>query len=905
MDFMPRHRWKRVIWPTLLLSVLLTAGIWFGFNPLLNTVLRPSLAVLLGKALGAEIAAQHIELDWRGLAVRRLHLTTSSGLAMETPLTRVSWTWPGLLFGHLARLDIEEPSVQFNIPMDNRDGTTPAHWSGPPIVIEQICISRGRLDLAVGERTFLFQDLAFSGGLGLTAPLVLAARIGPEKVPLVLQGEVTLTETLQMRLDELSWAGTQLVASPLEAQWSPGSDSGLAGKIGLSRFDSTMLRRWLDAFSVNIPETPDLSWQLSDAVGDLAVEDNRLEVTLAGRQAEILMPERSFTIENIALHVSGWEPEWQVEGRCQMGGEIRVSLQGQSDPDGWGLQGSIQADEVALANGRMQGSHLGFEAKITPAGLSIEDWRAETAWTGAGLAISTLRGRGSATVSRGDIALEVTDMSTAGIDFLNADGLAGWNGGRLSLSGTGTWRASAERAFFAVRGKAQATEALWGPVYVELADLDSAFELAGEYDASGRRLVLERGVLDIPGVGGLAQSGEIGLDTAHLTGSFTLPDLDGPLLSSLIRSAGSQAMPMLRGVSLHGRIDGDTDIVSENGCGRITATLRPAAVEFTSEAGLSLEGMRGVFPMRVQWGERDTPLPDQPLAGRLVIDRLHAGPLELTKGEWEITAVPNQWYVQTPMHFEMAGGALLVQDLTTGWSGENPLFSARIRLEEIDLARLTTDLRLPPMAGSLKADLGTIRYQSGMLASKGNVDIDVFGGHLRMYNIQYQDPLSPYATLHADIDFSGLDLQQLTQTLAFGEMNGTLHGYIHDLRLFSAVPSGFDARIESLETGKRNISVKALNNLSVLSQGALTKTLSQGVYRFIDFYRYRKIGLLLHLENDVFTLRGTALPGSDRYLVSGSTLPPRIDIVAPETAISFKQMLKRLRRLDRTGRSGD
>jgi hypothetical protein len=901
---MPRHRWKRFIWPALLLSALLTAGIWLGFNPLLNTMLRPSLAVLLGKALDAELAVQRIELDWRQLAVQRLHLTTSSGLVLEISLARVSWTWSGLLFGHLARLDIEEPYVQINIPMDNRDTDTPVHWSGPPVVIEQICISGGRMDLAMGQRTFFFQDLALSVSLGRAGPLALTVRVGPETVPLVLRGEATLAETLQVRLDELSWGAIQLVTSPLEARWSPQSGSGLAGKIGLGRLDSSMLRLWLGALGMDIAEAPDLSWQLSDIVGSVVIRNNQLELSLASPKAEILNPERSLTIEETAFHVSGWGQSWQMEGRGRMGGEIQASVKSQYSPDGWRLQGDIQADEVALAKGRMQGAHLEFEARITAAQTLVEAWCAETAWAGAGLAISSVHGQGSATVTGGDVALEVTDMSATGIDFLNADGLVGWNGGRLSLAGTGTWRTSAKRAAFAVRGKAQATEALWGPVYTELAGLSSAFELAGEYDASGRRLVLQRGVLDIPGMGDLAQSGEIGPDTAHFTGSFTLPNLGGPL-ASLIRSAGSQAMPMLQGVSLQGRIEGDTDIVVENGSGRITATLRPAAVELkSSEAGLSLEGMRGTFPIRVHWGEPGIPLPEQRLAGRLVVDRLRAGPLRLTQGEWEIIAVPNQWRVPTPMHFEMAGGALLVQDLTTGWSGENPLLSAEISLEGIDLARLTADLRLPPMAGSLKADLGTIRYQSGMLTSKGNIDIDVFEGHLRMYNIRYQDPLSHYATLYADIDFSGLDLQQLTRTLAFGEMNGTLYGYIHHLRLFGAIPSGFDARIESLQTGKRNISVKALNNLSVLSQGALTKTLSRGIYRFIDFYRYHKIGLLLHLENDVFTLRGTALPGSDRHLVSGSLLPPRIDIIAPETAISFKEMLKRLRRLDRTGRSG-
>ena len=132
-------------------------------------------------------------------------------------------------------------------------------------------------------------------------------------------------------------------------------------------------------------------------------------------------------------------------------------------------------------------------------------------------------------------------------------------------------------------------------------------------------------------------------------------------------------------------------------------------------------------------------------------------------------------------------------------------------------------------------------------------------------------------------------------------MNGIVDGYVHNLRLFGLTPSEFDLKFETRQEGKRNISVKALNNLSILSQGGISAALSRGIYRFIDFYRYRKIGFLCHLQNDVFRIRGTALPGSDRYLVYGGWMPPKIDIIAPTHAISFKEMLQRLSRVERAG----
>ena len=101
--------------------------------------------------------------------------------------------------------------------------------------------------------------------------------------------------------------------------------------------------------------------------------------------------------------------------------------------------------------------------------------------------------------------------------------------------------------------------------------------------------------------------------------------------------------------------------------------------------------------------------------------------------------------------------------------------------------------------------------------------------------------------------------------------------------------------------GTRNISVKALRNLNTLSQGGLSAALSQGIYRFIDFYRYRKIGIRCSLLNDVLRLEGTAKPGTTTYLIDGGWLPPRIDIIVSTPTIAFQEMVKRLKRIERTG----
>ena len=220
----------------------------------------------------------------------------------------------------------------------------------------------------------------------------------------------------------------------------------------------------------------------------------------------------------------------------------------------------------------------------------------------------------------------------------------------------------------------------------------------------------------------------------------------------------------------------------------------------------------------------------------------------------------------------------------------------------VELEQLSRDFGILPLAGRIDADLGRISYRQGRLETAGQAEIRVFGGRLQVSNLRAEDLFSSYRSFQGDIEMTGLDLSQLTRTFAFGEINGIVDGYVHDLRLFGKVPSRFQAALHSRDSGTRNISVKALNNLAVLSQGGIAAALSRGIYRFIDFYRYRKIGILCALQNDQFLLRGDAREGADNYLVYGGWLPPKIDILAPRTAVSFKEMLRRLERVGRAGR---
>ena len=206
------------------------------------------------------------------------------------------------------------------------------------------------------------------------------------------------------------------------------------------------------------------------------------------------------------------------------------------------------------------------------------------------------------------------------------------------------------------------------------------------------------------------------------------------------------------------------------------------------------------------------------------------------------------------------------------------------------------------MGGKLNARLEDLHISGDEISTTGEASIRVFGGDFSVNNMRVEEPFSRFPTYHADVDFSGLDLYQLTNTFEFGEMNGIADGYIHDLRLFDGTPSALRARLETRSEGTRNISVKAIRNLNTLSQGGLSAALSQGLYQFIDFYRYQKIGILCWLQNDLFHLEGTGRADSNQYLIYGGLLPPRIDVTVSSPTVSFKEMVRRLKRIERAER---
>ncbi len=558
---------------------------------------------------------------------------------------------------------------------------------------------------------------------------------------------------------------------------------------------------------------------------------------------------------------------------------------------------SVEGTEVSINN-------LTTSARLRGDGprLEIEETTLTGQLEGAELASGALSLTASGSLEGKSFHLAFHPLQATGLEYLSGDGLSGLSAGRFRAEGSVSGHLESSVLTTALTATFGAGEALRGPFYADFSPVAATLNVDGDLDFASRVFRTRTFRFQAPDIGTLSLNGTFAPENLSLSGSFKTAQLEGPL-SRYIHGGLEAGLPAMKDLKLSGILSGHFTVLHTRHQWRVRGGITPGALGLKWAKGrIEASGGNGFIPFDLETGppvqnaDRQIRQP-----GILTFSDLQVGPARLASEPIRFNIATNRIEIPRFPHWNLAGGHVDVTGLAASIRSGTPELTTRLRLEGIDLEALTRDFGLVPMRGRLSADLGEIGYSEDTFSSAGQANIQAFGGTATISNIRLRAPFSPYPILHGDVDFNKVDLSQLTRTFEFGEMNGIIDGYIHNLRLLGTTPSRFDAEFATLGQGKRNISVKALNNLTVISQGGLSAALSRGIYRFIDFYRYQKLGIRCTLKHDVFRLEGTARPGDNSYLVYGGLLPPKINIIAPGRDISFKEMLKRLSRLDRAG----
>jgi len=213
-------------------------------------------------------------------------------------------------------------------------------------------------------------------------------------------------------------------------------------------------------------------------------------------------------------------------------------------------------------------------------------------------------------------------------------------------------------------------------------------------------------------------------------------------------------------------------------------------------------------------------------------------------------------------------------------------------IDPISLAPVARAMGWPEFAGTLSGRIPGLTYRDGLLSLQGDVEADVFGGHVVAHNLAVRDPFSDWPKLHADITARNLDLGQITQVFELGSMTGRLDVEVLGLETFGLSPTAFDMKIGTPpgDKSRHRISQRAVENLSNIGGGGggVAAALQSGFLKFFEEFRYDRIGLACRLRNDVCQISGAgpAPEGTGFYIVKGSGLP-RIDIIGNNSRVDW------------------
>jgi hypothetical protein len=330
-------------------------------------------------------------------------------------------------------------------------------------------------------------------------------------------------------------------------------------------------------------------------------------------------------------------------------------------------------------------------------------------------------------------------------------------------------------------------------------------------------------------------------------------------------------------------------------------------------AAFSATGIDITLPVDIAYPEALPPPPSAPSPpspeepqnfGSLTVKRISWGALEINELDLLPVVWQNALLLKEDITLPVFGGNVSVKDfhlrdvLDAGKGLE-----LSMEVAGVDMAELSVALGLPEFGGSLSGTVPRINLVGTSLVTKGEINLVVFGGELRVSEISVNDVLSPVAALEVTLEFKDIDLRSLTDTFEFGHISGILQGSVEELVMVNGQPESFVARVETVKTRgvSQKISVEALEKISILGTGSPSRILSRGVYQFFKEYKYSKMGFTGKLKNDNFLLLGIETVEGKGYLVKGTLLPPKVDVITYTQNVSFKEMVKRLKRVKTVG----
>jgi hypothetical protein len=501
-------------------------------------------------------------------------------------------------------------------------------------------------------------------------------------------------------------------------------------------------------------------------------------------------------------------------------------------------------------------------------------------------------------------------LEIAGMKFTSPDSAK--IGENLSINGPFELTANGEKQTISVAGKftADAGELLWGKFFAELKSQKPALDLDADYLRAEDRLHCRRCSLNLASVGLLELTGTVERvsDVPELrvrvsSGNFT----PSGFFEFFLRETFNRQYPVLDKLAVAGqmgfdlKLDGELDALSAAGELSLKGGELGAKSNDWRIGPIALN-----LPLQIHLAESKAAASAAPRTGTLAIERIRFADQTIAPIAATISLSNNALRLHQPIRLGLFGGDIEIENLLWPDLINDPKrvsFSAETKGLKLD--DLTQAMNWPRFSGTLTGSIPEVQSAENLLRTRGEIQAELFGGRIRLSKLEIDNPFSGLASLKLDAKLNDIQLEQLTQTFAFGRISGTLEGSIDNLVLTDGQPSELSADLHSVDRrGEQRISVEALNKITVLSSGEDAGALYGGLAGLFDSFRYSKLGFKATLKNDRLTLRGVESRNNQEMLVVGSFLPPTVNVVSHTQNIAFSELVRRLERINKSDNPG-
>lgn len=588
----------------------------------------------------------------------------------------------------------------------------------------------------------------------------------------------------------------------------------------------------------------------------------------------------------------------------------------------------------AWPNVQIKGVALMDEAQLKHADWSLAQVsiKAPFEWTNGALAAGDVQVRGrSLSVTRPDrMTFEAEEVSASATLRKSADNplSAAGNvqllrgrfaspdgskvGENIALTGRFETVLPGEKEVTSVAAKleVQQGELLWGTFFGDLSTQRPTLDFNLDYQSPADSVTLHRFNVSLAGIGSLHLSGAIRRVSNAPAVALTINSDDlqpGRVFDFFIRDTLKLSYPMLERLNIAGTANFSTRLEGGPGQWTVQGDVRVRAGDISEKSGKWQIGpFELALPFKFHFPAAVTTFSGAAPMGNLAITSARFGSELVLPFRTTLSAWNNALEFHQTIPLSIYGGSIEIGNLRWKDLLNDPQDLAfSLSAKGLQLQRLTEHLGWHRFGGILNASIPTVESTGAALRTQGEIQVDVFGGTVRLALVEIQNPFSALFSVRLNTRFEEIRLESASETFEFGRISGILEGTVKDLVITNGQPAQFAAEIHTVQKSGVGqwISVEALNKITVLSSGNDAGALYGGLAGFFDNFRYSRLGFKATLKNDSLTLRGIESRDGKEYLVVGTLLPPTVNIISHTHQIGFGELVKRLERITASGKA--